>query len=154
MLRKRLFIFTLLALLASPVIADPLGNTAHQKSLDDIMELIETKKYEFIKRFSNETDFLRIKSNQAIADLPHIGRVFSGITTGGIRFDGTIKNYKVELDTKKNKVRVNFKVKGYDDTYTCTLLISSLDSVSLSIASNNRPVIYYSGHIQTYKENQ
>lgn len=142
--------FILLLFIAAPDQGATQGDKA-KDSFEEIIELVENKNYEFVKRFSNETDFLRIQSEKAIADLPHFGRVISGLTTGGIRFDGAIEEYSVERNDRKNKVTVQFKVKDFGDTYTCTLLISSLDSVSLSIASNTRPIIYYIGSIQPIK---
>ena len=49
-------------------------------------------------------------------------------------------------------VMIKFKVKGEGDTYNCTLSLSSADNASLSILSNNKQSISYTGYIHPLVE--
>lgn len=83
--------------------------------------------------------------------MPYFGRAYSGgysSSDGGIKFDGMMENYDVQQNDKKRRITVKFKVKGTDDTYNCTLSISSMESASLSISSNKKQAISYTGFIQ------
>ncbi|MCK5367021.1 MAG: DUF4251 domain-containing protein, partial [Cyclobacteriaceae bacterium] len=91
------------------------------------------------------------------AEMPYFGRAFSGGysgSDGGIKFDGLMENYDVQQNDKKRRIMVKFKVKETDDSYNCTLSISSMESASLSISSNKKQGISYTGIIQEFPDEQ
>jgi hypothetical protein len=131
----------------------------------EALELINSGSYEFIARRANppkfrsidlstNPNFLRIDKERGSADIPYFGRSFSAgysSNDGGINFDGPFDSYEVEKNEKKQKITVRLKVKGTADTFTCTLNIPSLDNASLTVLSNNRQTISYTGYIQELK---
>jgi len=132
----------------------------------EVLDLIQTKKYEFIGRrataqrgtpidLTTRTNYVRIHNANANAEMPYFGRAYSGgysNSDGGIKFNATMENYQFTQDDKKMKAMIKFKVKGEGDTYNCTFSISSLDNVSLSIISNNKQGISYTGFLNPLKE--
>ena len=83
------------------------------------------------------------------SDMPYFGRVTGAVAyggrDGGMKFEGKPDEYSVTA--KKNGYQVNAVVKGENDTYRLSLSVSLEGSSSLSITSNNRSVITYSGEI-------
>ncbi len=132
----------------------------------ELLEVLKTKKYEFIGRrataqrgtpidLTTRTNYVRIHDDNANAEMPYFGRAYSGgysNSDGGIKFNATMENYQFTQDDKKMKAMIKFKVKGEGDTYNCTFSMSSLDNVSLSILSNNKQGISYTGFLNPLKE--
>jgi hypothetical protein len=83
------------------------------------------------------------------SDMPYFGTVTGaaayGGRDGGMKFEGKPEDYTVTA--QKKGYQVNAVVKGENDTYRLSLSVSSEGSSSLSITSNNRSVITYSGEI-------
>ena len=134
----------------------------------DVLYLLKSKEYEFIGRKANpqkgplidlttRSNFLRIDNNNAAADMPYFGRAYSGgysSSDGGIKFDGIMENYQLIQNDKKKKVTVKFKVKGEGDVYNCTLSLSGKENASLSVLSNNKQGINYTGIINPNSKNK
>jgi hypothetical protein len=98
---------------------------------------------------------LIIDNGNAAADLPYFGRAYSGgysSSDGGIKFDGQMESYDVSKNEKKHKAIIKFKVKGTDDTYSCTLSITGSNSAFLSVICNKKQAISYSGIIHEIGE--
>ncbi len=143
-------------------------NKKKQEQYEKILELVKSEKYEFTGRKANPQqgrqidlttrhNFLRINGENAMAEMPYFGRAFSGgysSSDGGIKFDGPMENYDVQQNDKKRRIMVKFKVKETDDSYNCTLSISSMESASLSISSNKKQGISYTGIIQEFPDEQ
>lgn len=139
-----------------------------QEQYELIKELVQSGKYEFIGRKANpqsgrqidlttRSNFLRISSGKANADMPYFGRAYSGgysSSDGGVKFDGEMEDFDVQQNDKKRRIIIKFKVKGTGDTYSCTLSISSLESASLSVTSNKKQVISYTGTIRKLQEKE
>ena len=137
-----------------------------EEQYQQIIELVQSESYEFEGRKANpqkgpqvdlttRSNFLRIDSGNATADMPYFGRAFSGgysSSDGGIKFDGPMEAYDVQRNEKKKRLTIKFEVKGSDDTYNCMLSISSLSSASLSVTSNKRQVISYTGTVKELSE--
>ena len=137
-----------------------------EEQYQQIIELVQSESYAFEGRKANpqkgpqvdlttRSNFLRVDSGNATADMPYFGRAFSGgysSSDGGIKFDGPMEAYDVQNNEKKRKLIIKFEVKGSDDTYKCTLSISSLSSASLSVTSNKRQVISYTGTVKELSE--
>jgi len=85
--------------------------------------------------------------------LPFFGRGYSGIGYGGdngMTFEGKPENFSIEK-VKKNYV-IQLEVKGEKDTYTLMLSVYFDGGASLSINSNNRSPISYTGSIKEFKK--
>ncbi len=83
------------------------------------------------------------------SDMPYFGRVTGtaayGGRDGGMKFEGKPEGYTVTA--KKKGYQVSAEVKGENDTYRLSLSVSPEGSSSLSITSNNRSIITYTGEI-------
>lgn len=132
-----------------------------EENYQSMLKLINTEHYGFRgskakPQVGSQID-LTTRSNQLIinngsasADLPYFGRAYSGgysSSGGGIKFDGEMESYDVDLNDKKQKAIIKFKIKGTDDTYTCSLSITGSNSAFLSVGSNKRQIITYTGII-------
>jgi hypothetical protein len=69
-----------------------------------------------------------------------------------MKFDGPMETYDVSANDKKRRITIKFKVKGSDDTYTCTLTVSGINNASLSVISNKRQSISYTGSVSELHE--
>lgn len=102
--------------------------------------------------------FLKINQNEAEIDLPFFGQAYSGAVgfggDTGIQFKGTVKNYIVELNDKKQRITVQFNGKGKSDTYKFTLSIFKSGSTSINVTSNNRSAMKYDGKAIETKKNE
>ncbi len=144
-------------------------NAKKQKKQDryqKVLELIQSKNFEFVGRKANpqgtrqidlttRINFLRIKGEKAIANMPYFGRAFSGgygQGDGGINFDAPYESFNLEKNDKKHRVTITFRVKGDSDTYNCSLIITSFDNATLTISSNRRQTISYYGDVSEIHE--
>lgn len=139
-----------------------------QEQYEKIRSLVQSGKYEFIGRKANpqsgrqidlttRSNFLRINGENAAAEMPFFGRAYSGgysSSDGGIKFDGPMEDFDIQQNDKKRRVVIKFKVRGTGDTYSCTLSISSMESASLSVSSNKKQGISYTGVIQELSDEQ
>lgn len=124
--------------------------------------LIEAKKFDFEAQkvtpqggrfiiLDYNTYFLRFNTEKTTCDLPFFGRAFNvGYGgDGGIKFEGTPEDIKVEK--KKKSYIVKATVKGKDDVYNLMFTIFYNGSATLSVNSNNRASINYDGVIRAPK---
>jgi len=83
------------------------------------------------------------------SDMPYFGRVTGSVAyggrDGGMKFEGKPEGYTVTVN--KKGYQVSASVKGENDFYRLSLFVSKEGSASLSVTSNNRSVITYSGEI-------
>ena len=87
--------------------------------------------------------------------MPYFGRAYrAGYSTSdvGVKFDGPMESYQVNQNDKKHRITINFNIKVPDDTYRCTLTVSSMNSASLSVISDRRQIIRYTGVISELTE--
>ncbi|MEN2398637.1 DUF4251 domain-containing protein [Flavobacterium sp. MC2016-06] len=131
-----------------------------QKEID---ALIASKKFVFEAQKVNpqggrliildyNTYFLKFNTEKTTCDLPFFGRGFNvpyGGGDGGIKFEGTPENIRIEKKKKSSTFRAT--VKGKDDVYDLMFTIFSNGSASLSVNSNNRSPISYDGVISAPK---
>ena len=91
-----------------------------------------------------------IENDSANADLPYFGRSYTSSYNGdlGIKFDGKIKDEKLEYIDKKYMLRYLFKVKGENELFNVSMDISSDGGASVNIISQNRNSISYNGIIE------
>ncbi len=162
----RVLIIIILLSACIPVFAQNSKEDKKEARYQAVLELIESAQFEFIAKRANppkvrsidlttNPNFLRVDKGSAHADIPYFGRSFSGgysSSDGGIKFDGPFDTYDVQKNEKKKRVIIKFKVKGTDDTYSCTLSMNSIDNVSLNVISNKKQSISYTGYIKDLKQ--
>lgn len=125
--------------------------------------LINSKNFDFEANFVNpqgardiniqgERYDVKFTSDQIESYLPYFGRAFNvGYGgDGGMKFKGAPQEYSVEK--KKKFYLVTCKVVGDKDTYNLSLSVYFEGSASLTINSNQRETISYSGSIEASKE--
>ena len=168
-----LFLFFTFA--ASPVIAQTKEEKKKQKEELALKEyettkaLINSKTYNFQAEWatsqkgrrinlSTNPNHLKIENDEADIYLPYFGEVHSssiGLSTeGGIVFEGTIENYKVEFNDKKQKAVIKFSANGKYDRFDFTLIVYKSGSSNLNVTSNIRSTIKYDGKINELKKNK
>jgi len=114
-----------------------------------------TQKGNRINLISNP-NFLKMDHENATADLPYFGVSqspsvgFSG--SGGIEFDGVIKDLKVDFNDKKQKVIIKFSAQNKTENFNATLAVYRSGNANLSIISNSRNSISYDGKVSKMKE--
>lgn len=104
----------------------------------------------------NPDGTITVTDSTAQGKLPYFGRAYTlpyG-EGGGIEFDGTIKERNVKTIEKKRKSSVlyQFNVAGQNDIYRITIEAFPGGTCSVSINSNNRRHISYSGKIENLPE--
>ncbi len=169
-MKKFTVIFSLLFLAGLVSMAQENKNQTKEEKREEqynqIKDLIQSVSYEFQGRFAyplkgtqvdllSNPNFLKISGENASASMPYFGRAFSGgysTSDGGINFDGSMENYEVKENNRKWRLTIKFKVKGKGDTYKCTLTVSSMENASLSITSNKRQSISYTGAVSELPE--
>ncbi len=131
----------------------------------EIEKLIDAKEFQFIARNLNSQtfrmvdlsiipNFIKFKPDFIKSEMPFFGRGFSGLGYGssdtGLKFEGKPEKFTVEKSKKGYVIEV--KVKGQQDFFDLTLLVSFEGNTTLSIISNNRSPINYFGAIAALKE--
>lgn len=91
--------------------------------------------------------YLKMDDSNVDAYLPYFGAIQSPTIGGGgaIKFEGTVKNYKVKYNDKKKKITVLFNAKNTSENFDVNLSIYKSGSASLSVSSNKRNSITYDG---------
>lgn len=95
------------------------------------------------------TNYVKFQPELIDSYMPFYGRAFSGVGYGGdegMKFTGKPEEFSITKG-KKN-YQVNATVKGEKDTFRLSMSVSFEGSASLTITSNNRSVISYSGEIK------
>lgn len=97
--------------------------------------------------------FIKIKGDEAEADMPFFGRGFQPEFggSGGIKFNGEMINKKIELNEKKRMITYSFEVKDKDH-FRINMEIGYNGGASVSVTSNNKSHISYQGDIEELKE--
>jgi hypothetical protein len=93
---------------------------------------------------TTNSNYVKFHPDRIESDMPFYGRAYSGGDTG-MEFDGKPEEYTI-TKAKKN-YQIEAVVKGEHDTYKILLSVGFEGSASLSIISNNRSSISYSGDI-------
>jgi hypothetical protein len=121
--------------------------------------LINAKAFDFIARtamptgyktvnLSTTTNYVKFQPELIDSYMPFYGRAYSGVGYGGdegLKFTGKPEKFTI-IKGKKN-YQVSAIVKGEKDTFNLSLSVSFEGSASLTITSNNRSAISYSGEI-------
>ena len=145
---------------------DDKKNQQKEYKYQELKNLIESHQYRFEATKANpgkgrqvdmttRNNYMTVDKNNAVSKISYFGRAYSGgygSASGGIEFDGPMLAYEVRFNDKKKRVNLSFKVKASSETYTCSLTLSSIENVTLTISSFNRQSISYFGTIGPIKE--
>ena len=98
---------------------------------------------------------IEVKNDSVVADLPFFGRSYTSHYSGttGMEFKGEIENEKIEFNEKKRKVFYSFRVKDRD-VFDVTMNITYDGGCSVTINSNGKNSISYSGKIEKPKSKE
>ena len=128
-----------------------------QKQVDS---LVNAKTFDFEARtalptgyksvnLTNNANYVKFRPDFIESYMPFYGQAYSGVGYGnddGLKFTGKPEEFTITKG-KKN-YQVNATVKGEKDTFRLSLSVSFEGSTSLTIISNNRSAISYSGEIK------
>lgn len=165
---KALYLLTawLLFALIPPATAQKLSKEEKIRQTEEAFQamrsLIESKAFQIeinrvfptsgkdVSRFNPQGEII-INDTIAKGHLPFFGRAYSlpyG-DSGGIEFDNKIKEEKIKIIEKKRKKSIiyTFTVIGKNDQYQFTIEAVGGNHCSVSLNSNNRTQISYSGTI-------
>lgn len=134
-----------------------------QKQVDDLMT---AKTFEFIGRtalptgyksvnLATTTNYVKFQPELIDSYMPFYGRAYSGVGYGsddGLKFTG--KPEEFTINKGKKNYEVSATVKGEKDTFRLTLSVGFEGSTSLTITSNNRSAISYSGEIKAVEKKE
>jgi hypothetical protein len=134
-----------------------------QKQIDT---LINAKEFVFVARMANPSggrsvnlttnpNFLKFSPDLIESEMPFFGKAYSSVGYGGdagMKFNGKPEVFTVEKGKKDYDIKV--VVKGATDNYTMYLTVGFNGSASLSISSNNRSTISYTGEISAPKKSE
>jgi hypothetical protein len=126
-----------------------------QKQIDS---LVSSKEFVFVGTFAyplgyksvnlaSIQNFMRFYPDSIDSDMPFFGRAYNVEYGGGsgLKFAGKAEDYTMKMTKKNCEIKVT--VKGERDVFNIFLSVSFSGSASLSINSNNRSSISYSGDI-------
>ena len=103
------------------------------------------------RRFLNDVpNFVRINGEQADISLPYFGVLQAG--TGfsgeaGIKFTGTLENYEIEFDDKKQKVKVYFEIQRKNERQEFNFDFYHGNVAFVYVTGGNRNPISYEGEV-------
>lgn len=170
---KKIFpLIVLLSFIIQPVIGQQskkeIKAAEKQEKYIETQALINSKQYEFtgewatsskgrrINLISNPT-FLKVDNTIGDGFFPFFGTSFSGAAyggDGGIEFNTELENYTVTLNDKKQEIVIKFKAKGKNDTFDFNIRVFPGGNTSITINSNNRSVMSYSGSMKALEKKE
>ncbi len=133
---------------------------AQQKATED---LVNSKTFVFIPtratptggravNLTTNTNYLKLEPKMIDSNLPFFGRVFNadyGSTDSGLKFMSEPTKYDIIKDKKNYKIDI--EVKDTKDSYRLNLTVEFGGFATLSVSSNKRSTINYSGEISELK---
>lgn len=159
----------ILTLMFTPVFAQKKSKKEikEEKKLEkqkQVEELINSKTFEFVGRtamptgyktvnLTTNTNYVKFQPELIDSYMPFYGRAYSGVGYGndeGLKFTGKPEEFTITRG-KKN-YQVSATVKGEKDTFRLSLSVGFEGSASLTITSNNRSAISYSGEIKALEK--
>ncbi len=172
---KNFIIIVLVWFIASPLLAqtkDEKKKAKEETSLKEfeaIKTLIESGVYSFEASWATSHkgrrinlmgnySILKIDQGEADVDLPFFGQAYSGSVgfggDTGIKFKGTVENYHVEFNEKKQKISIKFNGKGKSDSYNFNLSVFKSGSAGLNVTSSNRSAMNFDGKVFESKKDE
>lgn len=93
---------------------------------------------------------LKMNGTKAEAWLPYFGRAYQapyGDTDGGVKFKEEVHNLKLAYNERKKVYQISFEVKSPKDNYTLILSVGLSGYADLTVNSNNRQSISFTGTV-------
>lgn len=130
----------------------------------EMTALIEGGRYVFDVRSVQPTGARTIQTSSSYmleardsifrAYLPYFGRAYQASYggDGGIKFETEAEDLEISLNEKKRMINIKFVIRTDNDTYDIFLAVGSSGYGNLSINSNKRQPISYSGSVSPLKE--
>lgn len=163
---KQIFLFLLFFSWTLSLIAkeEKISKEKEAKAFQEIQALIDSRHFQVeidhvhpqngfdVSRF-NPRGKITITNSTAQGYLPFFGRAYSlpHSQGGGIEFDNKIKEIEIKTVKKRKKqfVMFNFSVQGNYDVFQISIEAMSNGSCFVSVHSNNRAQISYTGTISS-----
>ncbi|MFV0375853.1 MAG: DUF4251 domain-containing protein [Mangrovibacterium sp.] len=130
----------------------------------EVKKLIGSGDYVFVANSAQPMAFRRInltsnyelkmKGTSAEAWLPYFGRAYQadyGDTDGGIKFKEEAQGLKTSFNERKKSYEIQFEVKTVKDNYTLYLSVGLSGYADLTVNSNNRQPISFTGMVEAPK---
>ncbi|WP_035671231.1 DUF4251 domain-containing protein [Flavobacterium sp. 83] len=128
--------------------------------------LMNSKEFVFVARnasphgfrnvdLTSNTNYLKFQPDFIKSEMPFFGTAYNGAAyggDGGLNFEGKPQQYTFKKEKKAYQIKA--VVKGQNDLYTIFISIFFDGSASLSINSNNRSTISYSGEISPIEKKE
>ena len=158
---KLILVITLLMSNSLLVVAQKMSKEEKYKAYQEAIKVIEKGNDTFIGdwaypqkggqvELASRPNYLKLEGSKASAEIPYFGQLTSGAGAyggGGIKFDNEVLDYSIKKNDKKRRIIINFKVRESTESYTCSMTVNNLKSVSLNISSITRQMIRYSGRV-------
>lgn len=160
-MKKTSILILMLAIMAAGCSSTKNAASSEQRAadLEEMAAMIESGNYIYTIQSISPTGGRTIQATTAYtmkavdgkyeAYLPYMGRAYQATYggNGGIEFNGTPENLKIEKNSKKNTIAVSFTIAGENDRYTVNLQVGSGGYGTLNINSQNRQGISYYGSV-------
>ena len=131
------------------------------ETISEIARKVESKDYTVTVHYANplrmksvvltsEYD-LRIKNDSAFAYLPYFGVAHTApyrSSEGGIKFAEPMTDYVISSNKKLNGWDIRFKIRSKGDTYEIFMNVFNNGNATLSVTSQQRDMITFSGEIK------
>jgi hypothetical protein len=153
-----------IALIVSPGISQEMTKKElkEERKLEEMKQvdtMVNAKEFVFVARTANpmgmrpvdlttNPNFVKFQPELIDSYMPFFGQAYSGVGYGGdtgLKFKGKPEVFTI-VKNKKN-YQIDASVKGETDFFRISLQVSFEGSASLSITSNNRSTISYTGEI-------
>ena len=135
---------------------------------EDNKKLVASKSFEYEARWANpqqgrridlmgNANYVKIQGDSISAFLPYFGVVHSGGGYGGgggIEIDNIMKDYEVEHNDKKKRIRIEFSARSESENFDFTIVISGENSVTIHVLGNSRSTISYDGSMSAIEEKE
>jgi len=170
-MKQCIVIFVLLVFVVNTVTAQSkeekkaMKKEQEAQAYEDLQDFLNKGVYEFEadwastqrgKRISlmSNPNFLKVDSQKVDAFFPFFGVAHSASYggNGGIEFKGDAKNLKLAFDDKKQHAEISFKSENNMETFDVTLTVFSNWNATLTVLSNKRDMMRYSGIVSPRKE--
>lgn len=157
-------LLTILILLSGLAPALAQKKEKKEQEFKEMTALIESGSYMFTVQSVNPTGggsrsvspsyTLEARDSIYRAYLPYMGRAYTASYggDGGIEFEQAPENLELSLNEKKQIIKVQFSIKGDTDKYDLFLSVGGSGYGTLSINSQNRQPISYSGFVSPPRE--
>jgi hypothetical protein len=161
---KIFYLVVFFNLIVSPVFSQEktkkeLKEESKLEQMKQVDLMVNAKEFVFVARTANpmgtraidlttNTNYVKFQPELIDSYMPYYGKAYSGVGYGGdtgLKFTGKPEGFTV-VKNKKN-YQIDVSVKGETDIFRISLQVFFEGNASMSITSNNRSTISYTGEI-------